>query len=185
VSQGVRRKDKEMGRDDVEALLGRAMLAHFATVGPDGAPYVVPNLFVWAEGEVWLHTTADVGHFRRNIEHESRISFTVAELGHVFPYGEFACDTSASYASVVGFGAIRIAEDDAAKARFFDRFMAKYADPAWERPAGFYPRLGEVAVYAITLERLTGKHGALPPPAEQWPARNKTRSPGAVPHRTG
>jgi len=177
----VRRKDKEISRAEIEGLLDRLLLGHFATVGADGAPYVVPNLFVHAAGRIWLHTTAAGGHFQCNVEHDARISFTASELGEVYPYGAFACDTSASYASVVAFGRARIEADAAEKARFFDRFVAKYADPAWRHPPGFYPRLGEVTVYSMSLDRVTGKSGPLPPVAERWPAMNRTRSPEATP----
>jgi nitroimidazol reductase NimA-like FMN-containing flavoprotein (pyridoxamine 5'-phosphate oxidase superfamily) len=160
MSQGMmRRQDKAMSAAEIAAILARAPLAHFATVGADGHPYVVPNLFVHDEGKLFLHTTAAGGHFRRNVEHDPRISFDVAELGEVFPYGEFECDTSASYASLVGFGSIAIVSEREAKARFFDRFMAKYADKKWERPRSFYPRLDEVTVFCITPERITGRRG--------------------------
>jgi uncharacterized protein len=180
MSQGtVRRKDKEMSRNEIERFLAEAAVAHFATVGADGEPYVVPNLFVYVDGLVHLHTTL-AGHFRTNVEVRPRISFEAAEMGTVFPYGEFECDTSVSYASVVGFGTIRIDDDPAGKARFFDRLMAKYADPKWRRPKSFYPRLDLVTVYAIEVERLTGKRGPLLAVGDQWPAKNMTKSPGAV-----
>ena len=40
-----------------------------------------------------------------------------------------------------------------------------------------------VTVYRIDPIRITGKKGPLPPLAEQWPARNRTKSPGVVPPR--
>lgn len=183
MSQGVvRRKDKEMSREEVDDLLARAGLAHFGTVGAGGQPYVVPNLFVYAEGKIYLHTTAASGHFKQNVAHDQRISFEIAEMGQIFPYGEFECDTTVSYVSVVGFGKVTIEADKDAKSRFFDRFMAKYADPKWQqRPKGFYPRLDEVTVYVIEVERLTGKKGPLPGLSDQWPAKNMTKSPGVKP----
>ncbi len=185
MSRGVvRRRDKEMSRGEAEELLQCARVAHFATVGADGEPYVVPNLFVYAEGKIYLHTSR-TGHFRDNVEQRPRACFEIAEMGEIFPYGEFECDTTASYASVIGFGPIRIEKDAAEKARFFDRFLAKYANPAWDRPKGFYPRLDEVTVYCIEPDEITGKRGALLPVGEQWPARNRTKSPGAVPPRRG
>jgi nitroimidazol reductase NimA-like FMN-containing flavoprotein (pyridoxamine 5'-phosphate oxidase superfamily) len=152
-------------------------------VGADGEPYVVPNLFVYAEGAVHLHT-ALVGHFRRNIEHRPRVSLALTEPGEVYPYGEFACDTSMSYSSVIAVGAVAIECDDAAKSRFFDCFLAKYADPRWDRPASFYPRLDQVTVYRVTLERLTGKKSELPAKTQQWPAQNRTKSMSARPLAT-
>jgi nitroimidazol reductase NimA-like FMN-containing flavoprotein (pyridoxamine 5'-phosphate oxidase superfamily) len=39
MSQGVvRRKDKEMSREEAEAFLGRARMGHIGSVGPDGQP---------------------------------------------------------------------------------------------------------------------------------------------------
>ena len=181
MSQGViRRKDKEMSRAEIDHFLDEAAFAHFATVSTNGDPYVVPNLFVYADGLIHLHTSRG-GHFLANIEARPRISFEMAEMGTVFPYGEFECDTSVSYMSVVGFGTIRVDSDEAGKARFFDRFMAKYADPKWQqREKSFYPRLDMVIVYAIEIERITGKRGPLPALGDQWPAKNMTKSPDAV-----
>jgi nitroimidazol reductase NimA-like FMN-containing flavoprotein (pyridoxamine 5'-phosphate oxidase superfamily) len=177
----MRRQEKQMSPEEVETLLGRAPLAHFASVGPDGEPYVVPNLFVYADRRIFLHTANAAGHFARNVRHRPLICFEIAEMGQVFPYGAFECDTSASYESVIGVGTISIEAGVAEKARFFDQFLAKYADPAWQRPRGFYPRLDQVTVYAIEPERLTGKKGPLLARAEQWPHQNRTKSPGAVP----
>jgi nitroimidazol reductase NimA-like FMN-containing flavoprotein (pyridoxamine 5'-phosphate oxidase superfamily) len=180
VSQGtIRRKDKEMNRAEIDRFLGDAAFAHFATVSANGDPYVVPNLFVYADGLIHLHTSP-TGHFLANIEARPRISFEMAEMGTVYPYGEFECDTTVSYVSVVGFGAVRIDSDPAGKARFFDRLMAKYTNPKLQRPKSFYPRLDMVTVYAIEIERITGKRGPLLAVSDQWPAKNMTKSPGVV-----
>jgi nitroimidazol reductase NimA-like FMN-containing flavoprotein (pyridoxamine 5'-phosphate oxidase superfamily) len=84
---------------------------------------------------------------------------------------------------VIAAGRIRIETDEVEKARSFDRFLAKYGDPNWARPRSFHPRLGEVTVYRIAVEQITGKQGPLLPSAEQWPAHDQTKSPGAVPPR--
>lgn len=181
MSQGaLRRQDKVLSRDAADGFLERAALAHFATVSANGDPYVVPNLFVYADGKILLHTSL-AGHFRSNIEARPRVCFEASEIGPVFPYGEFECDSSVSYISVVGFGPIRIEEDRAAKIRFFDRLMAKYSDSKLERPKGFYPRLDHITMYALTLEQVTAKHQPLPVASEQWPTMNRTKTPGALP----
>ena len=51
-----------------------------------------------------------------------------------------------------------------AKIRFFDALLAKYGTGALGRPKNFYPRLDEVTVYALGVERVTGKHCPLPLP---------------------
>jgi nitroimidazol reductase NimA-like FMN-containing flavoprotein (pyridoxamine 5'-phosphate oxidase superfamily) len=115
------------------------------------------------------------------VDHEPRVCFEVDDAGEVFRYGRFECDTSVAYRSVVAFGRIRVIEDAAQKRAFFDALMAKYADPAWRRPKGFYPRLDQVTVYAIAVERLTGKATPLPAVPARWPAQDLTTSPNAVP----
>ncbi len=176
----VRRADKLMPEAQALALLAQGTCGRLATVGADGWPYVVPLLYVWRDGEIWVHNTRGRGHLRANVEHEPRVCFEIDEAGEVFPYGRFTCDTTVAYRSVVAFGRIRIVDDAAEKAAFFDALLAKYGTPDdWQRPRGFYPRLDQVTVYAIRVERLAGKETPLPAPAERWPAVDRTRSPRA------
>jgi nitroimidazol reductase NimA-like FMN-containing flavoprotein (pyridoxamine 5'-phosphate oxidase superfamily) len=77
------------------------------------------------------------------------------------------------------FGRTRIVEDRVVKQRFCEGFMAKYGKPETKRPKGFFPRLDAIAVYAITVERMTGKEQQLPPLSEQWPAKDRTKTPNA------
>lgn len=177
----VRRTDKLMTEEGVRELLSRAYAGRLATVGADGWPYIVPLLYVWLNGEIWVHNTRARGHLRSNVKRESKVCFEVDEPGEVFPYGRFECDTSIAYRSVVAFGHIRIVDDRAHKQAFFEAFMAKYAGHVVGRPQSFYPRLDQVTVYAITIERMTGKETPLPPAERQWPAEDHTKSPNARP----
>jgi uncharacterized protein len=59
--------------------------------------------------------------------------------------------------------------------------MDKYGTPGRDRPRGFFPRIDQVTVYAMTIERITGKELALPALSQQWPALDRTASPGAQP----
>lgn len=166
---------------EARELLARAYCGRLATVGADGWPYVVPLLHVFAADEIGLHNTAAHGHLRANVEREARACFEVDEPLKVFDYGRFECDTGLAYSSAIAYGRIRIVEDRAAKSRFFDALLAKYGTGVPGRPKSFYPRLDEVTVYALAVERITGKQCALPPAAEQWPAMDRTKSPNARP----
>jgi len=176
----VRRGDKLMPEERVLAMLVAGYAGRLATVGTDGWPYIVPLLYVCRDGEIWVHNTSARGHLRANVEHEARVCFEVDEPGEVFAYGRFECDTSVAYRSVVAFGRIRIVADRGQKEAFFAALMAKYGHPAWGRPQGFYPRLEQVTVYAIAVERVTGKETPLPATRDRWPAADHTRTPGAV-----
>ena len=177
----LRRKDKEMSEARAREVLAHGFCGRIATIGADGWPYCVPLLYVWAGGEVLVHNAAVHGHFRNNVDNNARVCFEIDEPGEVFDYGRFECDSSVAFTSVVVFGTIRVVEDDAAKRRFFDALMAKYGKPDSGRPKHFYPRLGDITLYAITPERITGKETPLPEVSEQWPARDRTKSPNARP----
>lgn len=180
-SSPIRRTDKAMPEAAAAEVLARGFSGRLATVGPDGWPYIVPLLYVWRDGEIWVHNAGARGHLRVNVDHEARVCFEVDEPGAVFAYGRFECDTSVEYRSVVVFGRIRVVEERHAKVRFFDALMAKYGDPAWRRAAGVYPRLDQITLYSIGVERMTGKETVLPAAAQRWPAADRTKSPDARP----
>jgi nitroimidazol reductase NimA-like FMN-containing flavoprotein (pyridoxamine 5'-phosphate oxidase superfamily) len=179
----VRRTDKLMPEARMAELLSTSYCGRLGTVGPDGMPYVCPLLYVWMHGQVWLHNTSARGHLQDNVRHEPRVCFEIDTPGTVFPYGRFQCDTSVAYQSVLVFGRISIIGDRALKAAFFDALMSKYFSDDPARPKGYYPRLDEVTVYALAVERMTGKETLLPAREEQWPAADRTKSPDARPPR--
>ena len=179
----VRRSDWVLAEAAARETLAQGFCGRLATVGADGYPYCVPLLYVWMDGEVWVHNTKARGHLRSNVEHEARVCFEIDEPGEVFAYGRFECDSSVAYRSVILFGRIRVIEVRAEKQRFCEGLMAKYAKPGWDRPKGFFPRLDDITVYAIAVERLTGKALPLPAMAQQWPATDMTKTPNAKPPR--
>ncbi|MGO9514751.1 MAG: pyridoxamine 5'-phosphate oxidase family protein [Steroidobacteraceae bacterium] len=180
----LRRTDKVMTAEEIDGFLARTFCGRTATVGADGYPYVVPNLFTWGHGKVYLHTAFHEGHFIANVRHSDRVSFEADEPGQIFPYGHVECDTSVSYSSVIIFGRIKILDDETEKTRFFEAFLRKYAPAdSWGRELGSYPRIGSTIVYAITPEITTGKRGPLPPVGDQWPNSNRSLSPGWTPKK--
>ncbi len=176
----VRRTDKLMSEEAARALLARGHCVRVATVSADGAPYCTPLLYVWMDGEIYMHNSAAPGHFRMNVDCEPRVCVVVDEPGEIFDYGRFECDVSIAHASVVVHGRIRIVDDRAVKQMFCDALMAKYHGRDVGRPRGFYPRLDDIAVYAVSPDRITGKETALPVAADRWQARDNTKTPNAV-----
>jgi uncharacterized protein len=178
----MRRADKIMDQARMLETLQSGFCGRLATMGPDGYPYCVPLLYVWMEGEIYLHNTGARGHLRANVDHEARVCFEMDEAGEVFAYGRFECDTSVAFKSVIAFGKIRVVEDVGTKQRFFEALLQKYAKRDGDRPKSFFPRIDQVTLYAIVVERMTGKETPLPDLAEQWPQRDRTKSPNAGPN---
>lgn len=175
----VRRVDRLMPERRARELLESAYCARLGTIGADGWPYVCPLLIVWRDGRVWFHNTAADGHFKSNVRHDARACLEIDLPGQVFAYGRYACDTSIEYQSVVAFGRIAIEDEPALKTAFFQALMAKYypADPL--RPKDFFPQLGAVTLYAMAVERITGKQTVLPAPEARWPSADNTTTPDA------
>ncbi|MDB4895255.1 MAG: putative pyridoxamine 5-phosphate oxidase [Firmicutes bacterium] len=153
----LRRTDRQMTEAESWTFLTSSFSGCIGTVDADGWPYVVPQLFVIHDGKLYFHTTAANGHTRSNILSNPKVCVEADEPGVIFPYGEKApCETSVGFESVILFGTCEIVTDQAQKVLFFERFMAKYADAAWERPP-VWPLLDATTVYEITVARLTGK----------------------------
>jgi uncharacterized protein len=176
-----RRADRAMTSQQALQALDRGFVGRLATVGEDGYPYCVPLLYVWADNQVYLHGTSARGHLRTNVEHEPLVCFEVDESSGVFDYGRFECDSGLAYQSVILFGRIGIVEDVATKQAFCERLMAKYGKQNSVRSKNFFPRLNLITVYALTVERMTGKEQILPELSEQWPAKDRTKTPDARP----
>jgi nitroimidazol reductase NimA-like FMN-containing flavoprotein (pyridoxamine 5'-phosphate oxidase superfamily) len=182
---GIRRVDRLMDEDAARELLKAGFAGRLATVAEDGSPYCLPFLYVWMDDRLFFHNTIARGHLRANVDHERRICFLVDEPEAVFDYGRFECDTGLAYRSVIVFGTIDVVDDGALKQRFFETLMEKYGTPDRDRPRGFFPRIGEVTVYAISIERITGKECPLPGIAQRWPALDRPKSPNAIPPEVG
>jgi uncharacterized protein len=177
----MRRADRVMSAERTLETLADGYSGRLATVGDDGFPYCIPLLYLWLDGEVYFHTTNARGHLRANIESNRRVCFQVDAQEGVFDYGRFECDSGLAYRSVCLFGQIRIVDDKKVKQRFFEALMAKYGKPETKRPKGFFPRIDIITLYAIEVERMTGKEQSLPPLSEQWPAKDRTKTSHASP----
>lgn len=177
----MRRADLAMTEERAKAVLGKGYAGRLATTGPDGWPYVVPLLYVCRNEMVYVHNSRATGHLRANIEANNRACFLVDEPGEVYGYGRFECDSALSYWSVMAFGTVRIVEAESEKASFCDDLMQKYGAELSGRPKHFYPRLDAISVYALRVERMTGKEIQLPAADARWPALDRTKSPDARP----
>jgi nitroimidazol reductase NimA-like FMN-containing flavoprotein (pyridoxamine 5'-phosphate oxidase superfamily) len=177
----VRRQDLALDGAGIEGALERGFCGRLATVSADGHPYCTAMLYVRMDGEIWMHGTRAEGHLRRNVEREPRVCLLIDEPGSVFDYGRFECDSSVSYTSVMVFGRVRTIEARADKQRFFEALLAKYRKQGPARPEGFFPRLDLIVLYALSVDRVSGKQIALPAVDQQWPAVDRSKTPNAVP----
>ena len=69
-------------------------------------------LYLSGDDFLWLRTGAHQGHFVTNLERNPRVCVTVGEIGGMETSGEYLCDGSQLYGSVVVFGEITIIRGD-------------------------------------------------------------------------
>lgn len=153
----MRRKDRELSSEEAWRLLERGFCGRLATSGPDGWPYIRPLHYVVHNGAVHFHTSTARGHSRINLEADPRVCFEVDEPGPVFAIDHSSpCHTSGAFESVILFGTCHLVDDPDEKLAALRSLMAKYADPAWERP-DVWPMLNATAVWRVEALRITGK----------------------------
>lgn len=161
----LRRKDREMSREDTAALLERAVVCRVASVSLDGAPYVVPLHFAFeaTRNAIFLHC-ATTGHLLENIAGERRVCVEVDEPGEFIVTGDTACGTSQAYSSAICFGRARVLSDGIEKRHALEAVVQKYVDRM--SPERKYspemPTIGDTAVIMVEVERMTGKRREKP-----------------------
>ncbi|KYD20103.1 pyridoxamine 5'-phosphate oxidase family protein [Saccharococcus caldoxylosilyticus] len=149
---------REISEERAYHFLKMGKIAHVATVGDDGYPYVIPFVYVYEQGnKLYIHTgNLRESHFRTNIDKNPHICIEVSEMGDLHPGKKYACQSALVYTSVVLFGTIRRIEDDAKKEWFFDRLLEKYGNPEWSFEKG-YPALSKTELFEIQIDKITGK----------------------------
>ena len=152
-----RTKKQLMNEKRTAALLERAKVGHLATVGPDGAPYVVPVQFAINGETLYFHSAAE-GQKLENLLRDARICFEVYEdfgLSYALDC-EYACAVNTKYESAVIFGKARLVEKQEEKERALRYIVRKYAPEIADKPflRQIYLR---TAVVAVEIESCTGK----------------------------
>ncbi len=158
----------------IGAFLQQAQVGHVATRW-DEQPFITTVTF-WYDPqarEIYFHTNI-TGRLQANSERHPQVCFEACNVGQLLP-SNVALEFSIQYESVIVFGHIRLLKDPEQKQRALYGLIAKYFP---QMSAGEHyrpitrPELKQTAVYAIAIERWSGKRN-WPEHAEQsdeWPA---------------
>lgn len=149
----MRRKDRELSRDEAMRLLTQAKYGTLC-LAADGAgyPYVVPVNCAVVDGALVFHGAA-VGAKNDVLARDDRASFVA-----VLSYEGVEARFSSNYESVIAKGRIEIVEDDEARLRILRAFTAKVFDATEDSVAErVRAELGPTRVLRMSIEELTGK----------------------------
>lgn len=148
----MRRKNQEMSQERCEELLKKGTSGVLALLGDGGYPYAVPISYVYDNQTIYFHGSR-TGHKMDAIRNCPKASFCVIGQDQVVPEKYTTC-----FRSVIAFGQMRELSGDQARAAL-ERLGLRYypGDSASNRCQTIEKSLGAMAVFALSIEHMTGK----------------------------
>lgn len=148
----MRRKDREVTREEAETILEKGEYGVLSTCGEDGVPYGVPVNYAFENGTIYFHCAKGAGHKLENIGFNNKVCFTVVGNTRILP-DKF----STKYESAIAFGsAYEITGDEKAEVLMY--LIKKYSGgyvPAGEKYIKEAVNLA--GVYKIVPDSISGK----------------------------
>ena len=147
----MRRKDKEIGTDEVINLLTKCEYGVLSTVGNDGQPYGVPLNYAYKDNCIYFHCALK-GHKIDNIDDNPKVSFCTVGDTEVLP-SEF----STNYVSAVAFG---VASEVQGTERYnaLVLLLEKFSPGYMEEGKKYIEKLDKVTkVIKIEIQHISGK----------------------------
>ena len=145
----MRRKDRQMTREEAEDLLKQADFGFLGLATTDGRPYVVPVNHAYVDGFIVFHCALQ-GHKLDLIRANPEASFAVCTQHEVLPH-EYAT----RYRSAVAFGKAEIVSDRDLKKTLLTALTERLA------PGAPFPcndqEIDGTCVVRIRVEHVTGK----------------------------
>jgi len=149
---GMRRAEREIkDKRAIEEILRRAMVCRLGLCDGD-MPYVVPLSFGYEDNCLYFHSATE-GRKIEIIKDNPNVCFEV-DVDQDVTRMDTACNWEMKYRSVIGFGKAHIVDDLEEKRRALNIIVKHYSGDPHEYPES---ALGDVAVFKIEVESMTGK----------------------------
>jgi nitroimidazol reductase NimA-like FMN-containing flavoprotein (pyridoxamine 5'-phosphate oxidase superfamily) len=148
----MRRKDKEISDESgIKAIIKQSNVCRLGMVN-GSKPYIVPLCFGYQDNTLYFHGALEgrkIDLLRKN----PNVCFEF-DLGAETIESENACDWSAKYQSVIGFGKAVFIESVDEKRKALGIIMGQYSDRTFEFPEN---KLKATAVIKVEIDSITGK----------------------------
>ena len=147
----MRRKDRELNKDEVMEILKNNTYGILSTISENGYPYGVPLSYVFHNHSIYIHGATE-GHKLDNILSNNKVSFSVVGETCILP-DKF----STQYESVIIFGrAVEVFDDE--KNRALLEVINKYSSDYLEQGKEYINKASKVTkVIKICIEHISGK----------------------------
>lgn len=150
--RAMRRSKQQMSEEATNIILQNAASGVLSLLGDDGYPYGVPMSYAYENGKLYFHC-ALTGHKIDAIRNYEKASFAVVLQDDIVPE-----KYTTLYRSVIAFGSIRVAEDEAERVHGLALLAGKYNPKGTEedlqKEVNASPNLH---VLVMELAHITGK----------------------------
>ena len=148
----MRRKDRELTKDEAFAILRECEYAALATINEDKTPYCIMISPVVMNENIYFHCAKE-GQKLDNIAKSPHVCITCAKNTRLVPE-----HFTTLYESAVVYGTARLVENDAEKIAALKALCEKYASSnmsAFED--AIHKSLHRTGICEITIDHITGK----------------------------
>ena len=164
----MRRTDREMSEKEAIELLKKADYGFMGMVDEDGAPYVIPLNFVYADGAIYIHGAYE-GQKMDNLTRDERACFSV--VGGVEVISE---RFTTKYQSALVRGRVKMLEDEP-KRQALLLLCQKYTPVHMPQAVAEIEKSGSrTCVIRISVDSITGKANRNAPPFPTLPVSSPT-----------
>ncbi|HAQ39663.1 MAG TPA: MFS transporter [Clostridiales bacterium] len=147
----MRKKNKEMNKDEITEVLLNGEFGILSTIDENGYPYGVPLNYAYKNGFIYFHC-AKTGHKTDNIMKNNKVSFCITESSEILPE-----KFTTMYKSVILFGKAVEAEGEEKKDGLL-ALIEKYSADFMDEGKKYIERAHDTArVLKIEIEHSTGK----------------------------
>lgn len=133
-------------------ILSKAEICRIAMV-EDGMPYLVPVNYGYTDHALYVHSAAK-GRKINVLKQNNRVCFE-ADYGHEVQKDTLACNWTAKYRSLIGFGTVDILTSDEEKRFGLDRIMEHYGGP--EKNIFNEQNVKNIVILRINIEEVSMK----------------------------
>jgi len=149
----MRRTDKEIeSREEIDAIIRGSHVCRIA-MAMDNMPYVIPVSFGYDGESIYIHTAEEgkkISYFKIN----NNLCFEFERNVELYANQDYACKSTFSYESVIGFGKIHELESLEEKEIGLNKIMSQYSGKEWVFGE---EKLNDIRVWEIEIASMTGK----------------------------
>ena len=153
----VRRKDKQMSKEEMIEFIRTETIAHLCMIGPNNFPYVIPLNYAFVNGKFILHS-AMKGLKVDCLNLDNRVCLTVSKQHSIKTDGRIPCkEFKTPYTSIIAFGRAAMPKGEA-KINYLTDFvkynMKNDSPPVTEFDKSF---MLKTLVIVVDVLHMTGK----------------------------